>query len=174
MKTIKPKSISYDPKVRDYKNVKYIALHYTSNKGDTAENNGNFFKNVNTEKVGTHFIVDQKGNVVKSVTLNHAAWAVGGGKYSDCNKTGGGKYYKKCTNANSVSIELCDIVDKKPSDEMVAAVWRTIKYIRKYCPNAQTIIRHFDVNGKHCPASMVDPRAWDEFQLRLLKEALKG
>jgi 23S rRNA pseudouridine955/2504/2580 synthase len=30
-------------------------------------------------------------------------------------------------------------------------------------PNAKTIIRHFDVNGKYCPARMVDESKWKKF-----------
>ena len=36
---------------------------------------------------------------------------------------------------------------------MVATKW-LVKYIRDLCPNANTIIRHFDVTGKDCPAPM--------------------
>ena len=43
-----------------------------------------------------------------------------------------------------------------------------IKYIRKYCPNATSVIRHFDVTGKPCPKSMMTEEAWNKFQLRLL------
>ena len=42
--------------------------------------------------------------------------------------------------------------------EQAAAVKRLIKYIRKYCSNAHTVIRHFDVNGKHCPAPMMNEK----------------
>ena len=187
MKTILADKRSYSSKIRNRKDALFIAIHGTSNKGDTAENNGNYFKDgAYTWKtkedgtkvkvplnVGAHFFVDQKGNVVKSIYLNRSAWAVGGDKWNDCNVTGGGKLYNVATNYNSVSIELCDIVDKEPSDQMISAIWRTIKYIRKHCPNAQTIIRHFDVNGKHCPSSMMSEDAWNKFQLRLLAEALK-
>lgn len=41
MKTIKAKSISYGG-TRPHSSIKYIVIHYTGNKGDTAENNGNF------------------------------------------------------------------------------------------------------------------------------------
>ena len=164
--------ISYADKKRNRNIVEYIALHNTGNKGDTAENNGKYFQNGNIREAGAHFFIDQKGIVVKSINLNRTAWAVGGERYGDWSITGGAKLYGVATNLNSVSIELCDIIDRDPSEEMIKAVWRTIKYIRKYCPNAQNIIRHFDVNGKHCPQRMMDEGKWNEFQLRLLKEAL--
>ena len=36
------------------------------------------------------------------------------------------------------------------------ATKQVVKFIRKWCPNAKTIIRHWDVNGKSCPALMID------------------
>lgn len=165
---------SYDSKnKRNKKDVKYIVIHNTGNRGDTAENNANYFKNVNTREAGAHFFIDQNGVIIKSVDLNRVAWAVGGGKYADCNKTGGGKLYRIACNANSVSIELCDIMNKQPSDKMIKSVAETVKYIQKYCPNAKDIIRHFDVNGKHCPERMMEDEDWKEFQFKVLKEYLK-
>lgn len=172
MKKIPAKSISYSPTKRKKRDVLYIVIHNTGNNGDTAENNGNFYKNVNTRQAGAHFFIDQAGVKVKSINLDRIAYSVGGAKYSDCAKTGGGKLYGKVTNANSVSIELCDIVNKEPSEAMVKSVWKVIKYIRKYCPNAQTVVRHFDVNGKHCPQAMMDINAWNKFQGRLIQAAL--
>lgn len=164
MEKIYAKPISYDStKTRKLKDVKAIVIHNTGNNGDTAENNAKYFANSNTRSAGAHYFVDQNGNVVKSILLKRAAWAVGGSKYKDCAKTGGGKYYGIFTNYNTVSIELCDIVKKEPSEKMIKAVKKLIKSIRKYCPNAKQVIRHFDVNGKPCPAAMTDNAKWKEF-----------
>ena len=173
MKKIQASFVSYSVNKRSRKDVKYIVIHNTGNKGDTAVNNGDYFAHGNVREAGAHFFIDQRGEVVKSVNLDRTAFSVGGKKYSDCQVTGGGKLYGVVTNANSVSIELCDIIDRDPSEEMMKAIWRTIKYIRKYCPNAQSIVRHLDVNGKHCPQRMMDDENWNAFQLRLLKEAMK-
>lgn len=148
----KAKSISYDSKKRNRKDVKYIVIHYTGNNGDTAKNNVDYFANGNTREAGAHFFVDQKGNIARSIPSNRTAWAVGGDQRNGTK--GEGKYYGKCTNYNSVSIELCDNAIKNPSKAQIKAVKDLIKYIRKYCKNAKTIIRHFDVNGKKCPIRM--------------------
>lgn len=162
---IKAKKNSYGAK-RDRKNVKYIVIHYTGNKNDTALANAKYFANSNTRTAGAHFFVDRKGKVVKSVAMNLIAWSVGG-FYTQ--KNGAGSYYKKCTNSNSVSIELCDVASKYPSDAQVKAVKKLIKHIRKYCPNAKTIIRHWDVNGKSCPARMVGKgnKEWNKFLIAI-------
>lgn len=165
---IPAKKVSYDSsKKRDRNKILYIVIHYTGNKGDTAKGNCLFFKNYNTRSAGAHFFVDKKGNIVKSIDMNRTAWSVGG-FFTQAN--GAGKYYKKCTNANSVSIELCDCLTGANTIQTEAVQW-LVQYIRKYCPNAKTIIRHWDVNGKDCP----DPYAgknnkkWIEFKNKISK-----
>lgn len=145
------KSISYDAKKkRSRSSVKYIVIHYTGNKGDTAKANASYFATSNARQAGAHFFVDKKGDIYKSVNMNRTAWSVGG-KYSLSD--GAGSYYGKCTNANSVSIELCDCCTNT-NWEQKAAVRNLVAYIQKKCPNAKTILRHWDVNGKQCPAPM--------------------
>ena len=77
MTTKYAKSISYGNK-RPLSNIKYIVIHYTGNKGDTAQNNLDYFANGNTRQAGAHFFVDKKGKVGKSIEMSRTAWAVGG------------------------------------------------------------------------------------------------
>lgn len=164
MKYIKAKPISFDnTRRRDKNDIIWIVVHYTGNRNDRAISNAKYYQTMNDREAGAHFFIDRSGDVVKSIAMERTAWAVGGNKYTDCNKTGGGKLYGKCTNYNSVSIELCDVVDQYPSAAQIIAVKEIIKYIRKYCPNAKTVVRHFDVTGKHCPASMMDDKTWGRF-----------
>ena len=148
------KSNSYDSsKTRSLNDVKNIVMHYTGNKGDTAKNNVDYFATSNTREAGAHFFVDTDGNIGYSINMNRIAWAVGGSKYTDEVKKGGGTYYGKCTNANSISIELCNCINGVSWKQMVATR-QLVLYIQKKCPNAKNIIRHWDVNGKPCPAPM--------------------
>lgn len=163
------KKISYGGK-RDLKSVEYIVIHYTGNKGDTAKNNADYFATGNTRKAGAHFFVDKKGEVWKSVNMNRTAWAVGN-VYSLTK--GAGAYYNKCTNSNSVSIELCDCcIDTNWKQKL--ATRQLVKYIQKKCSNAKIIIRHWDVNGKSCPLPMVgtDNEKWVLFY-RFITEGYK-
>lgn len=157
------KSISYSGVKRKRKDVKYIVIHYTGNKGDTAKNNAIYFATNNTREAGAHFFVGPKGAVWRSIPMNRTAWAVGGDQR--CGKSGEATYYDKCTNANSVSIELCDCLTSYTSKQ-AKSVKKLIKYIRRYCPNAKTIIRHWDVNGKNCPAPMTGKNnaMWEKFK----------
>ncbi len=144
------KSISYGGK-RSRSSIKYIVIHYTGNKGDTASDNATYFATSNTRTAGAHFFVDKKGEIWRSIPINRTAWAVG----SVYDTSGdAGSYYQKCTNSNSVSIELCDLTTGSPSWQQIRSVYWLVKRLQKQCVNAKTIIRHWDVNGKSCPATM--------------------
>lgn len=138
---------------RKLSNIKYIVIHYTANDGDTDENNGKYFKN-NIVKASAHYFVDDD-SVTQSVPDNFVAYSVGGNKYSNCGSTGGGKYYGKCTNSNSISIEICDDVKNGviyPSAKTIENVIALTKELmKKYTIPASNVIRHFDVTGKACP-----------------------
>ena len=159
---IQAKPISYGG-TRALSAVKYIVIHYTAGNGDTAIAECNYFKNGNTRSAGAHFFVDQTGACYQSIPINRSAWSVGG-FYTKAN--GAGSYYNICTNFNSVSIELCDNLKKDPSAKQIAATKTLVKYIQSQCPNAKTIIRHWDVNGKCCPARMVGTNntKWNSFK----------
>lgn len=144
------KSISYGKK-RNLKDVKYIVLHFTGNKGDTAKNNADFYATGNKKEAGAHYFVDKKPEVWQSIPPQYTAWAVGNFFTKD---NGAASYYKKCTNANSVSIEMCDCIENVSWEQMLA-IRELVQYIQAKCPNAKTIIRHWDVNGKECPKPMI-------------------
>ena len=151
--------------------VEFIVIHYTAGKGDAARNEANYFRYGNQRYAGAHFFVDQHGDVIQSVRMNRTAWSVGGAIWTEEARRGGASLYNVATNFNSVSIELCDLVNKAPSDAMIRATRKLVEYIQKKCPNAKTIIRHWDVNGKPCPATMTgaNNKAWADF-----RKAIKG
>lgn len=101
------------------------------------------------------------------MNINRTAWSVGG-VYSTSGNAG--TYYKKLTNANTVSIELCAIASKFPSKKQIKATRKLIRYIQDKCPNATTICRHYDVNGKACPATMCGSTAKDKKWAKFLKK----
>ena len=151
---------------RTLSKIKYIVIHYTANDGDSDEGNGNYFANHIVE-ASAHYFVDGD-SITQSVPDDYVAWSVGGNKYSDCNKTGGGKLYGQCTNANSISIELCDEVRNGVSDFTASTIENAIELIKmlmsKYNVDINRVIRHFDVVGKPCPKPYVDNAKWKEFK----------
>lgn len=161
------KSISWSGS-RKLSAVQYIVIHYTGNKGDTAKNNADYFTTGNKTETGAHFFVDKKGEVWQSVAPTNNANAVG--KDYRSGAKGEAKYYGVCKNSNSVSIELCDCVNGTNWEQMLATR-QLVQYIQKKCPNANVVIRHWDVNGKNCPAPMagVNNEKWELFHRFITK-----
>ena len=149
--------------------IKYIVIHYTGNDGDTDEGNATYFKN-NVVSASAHYFVDDD-SVTQSVPDLFTAWSVGGTKWKDCATTGGGTMYGKITNANSISVEMCDTLRNgtiKASEQTMANTATLVKSLmKKYNIDINHVYRHFDVTGKHCPAYFMNASAWAEFKERL-------
>ena len=152
---------------RNIADIKYIVIHYTANDGDTDEGNGNYFAN-NIVGASAHYFVDDD-SITRSVPDDYIAWAVGGSKYK---YTKGGKFYGKCTNANSISIEFCDTKKNGVYDFTEATMKNAADLVKllmkKYNVPVERVIRHYDVTGKVCPKPFVDDeKAWETFKERL-------
>ena len=152
MKFIRAKSMCYGP-VRPYMNVKAIVIHFTANdhRQDTAKNECLYFSRGIDRAAGAHIFVDQYGGICKSVPLSRPAWSVG---IWFTRAGGAAKYWGTLNNYNTVSIEMCDCASRDPSKKMIKAIKKVIKYIRKHCPNATKLVRHWDICGKQCPGRM--------------------
>ena len=166
---VKAKSISYGS-VRKASAIKYIVIHYTGNNTDTAKANATYYKNTNTRTAGSHYFVDAT-SVYQSIDDLRPAWAVGGSKYSDCAATGGGALYKTVTNANSISVEMCSTKGAISAGTFANTVALTKALMAKYNIPASRVVRHFDVNGKHCPGYSSwmgkNPTEWVNFKNQL-------
>lgn len=150
---------------RSLSNIKYIVIHYTGNKGDKAISNCKFFQE-DGRKASAHYFVDEK-EIYRSVPDNYVAWSVGSNKYSNCAVTGGGTYYGKCTNNNSISVEMCNSVNEVPSAIKDKVKELVVELMKKYNVPKENVIRHFDVVGKECPLPFADKSKnakWLEFR----------
>lgn len=159
------KGISYDGK-RDLKDIIAVVIHYTGNKGDTAKNNADYFATSNMRAAGAHIFVSRNGDIAYSIPIEKTAYAVGG-RYST--SYGAGAYYGRITNANSISIELCDCL-KGPSWEQMLACRGLYLWLRSKCPNLKKVVRHWDVNGKECPGPMTgkENKKWEHFRSKVV------
>lgn len=169
MKKIPCNRANYGTK-RDVKIIKYLVYHYTGNKSDKAESNGNYFKN-NRVMASAHFFVDDT-TVIESVSAEYIAWAVGGRKYPNCIATGGGKWYGKATNQNTIHIEMCGDKNGIASEKTQAnALELGKKLMKQYNISLKNVVRHFDVTGKCCPAYFCGSNSkdndWGKFKNRL-------
>lgn len=154
---------------RSASSIKYLVFHYTANDGDRDTNNAKYFRD-NITQSSAHYFVDDD-SVTQSIPDLYSAYAVGGDKWNDTKQTGGGTMYGVVKNSNSISIEMCDtqkdgvLQATEATMERAAALGRAL--MAKYNIPISRVYRHFDVNGKHCPAYLMDSKKWAEFKKRL-------
>lgn len=152
---------------RSTKDIDYIVVHYTGNSGDTALNNCKYFQGANRH-ASAHYFVDGGKYIYKSVPVSSVAWSVGG-----CYSTSGaaGNYYKKCTNANSLSVEMCNSAGKVAGNVRDQTIELVKFLMKKYGVPASRVIRHWDVNGKDCPAPWIGA---NNAEWKAFKKAIGG
>ena len=166
--------------------IDYIVIHYTAgstSRAGTAKNNAVMFSDP-VHYASADFIVDDETIVQYNPDVkNRFCWHCGDNKnpYSM-----GGKFYGKCTNANSIGIEICstnpnwtasDQANSKKwsfTEKAVAKAVELTKYLMQtYNIPADRVIRHYDVSGKLCPGIIgwnedsKDISQWKEFKAKL-------
>ena len=143
-------------------NIKYIVIHYTANKGDTALNNATYFYEGNRD-ASAHYFVDDN-SIWQVVEDNNGAWHVGDGK---------GKY--GISNTNSIGIEQCC---NKLGVISVATENNCIELVRylmdKYKVDIDHVVRHYDASRKICPNWQDNNWArWWKFKEKIKSEVLE-
>ena len=134
MLPIQRKISSYNYSSRNGDSVKYIILHYTGNKGDTAKNNVDYFYN-GDRSASVHYFVDDT-SIWQSVEEYNAAWSVGDGT---------GIY--GITNRNSINIEMCCNSNGVISETTENNALELVKYLqKKYNLSNNSVVRHYDAS----------------------------
>lgn len=129
--------------------VKYIVIHYTGAEG-TAADNVKYF-NAGNRSASAHYFVDRSGEIREYCDpAKWYAWHCGGSLESSHHP-----YYGKCTNSNSIGIEICTHNNGSNwefTTQAVNAAIELTKYLmQKFGVSADNVIRHYDVTGKSCP-----------------------
>lgn len=168
------------------RNIDYIVVHYTAgstSRAGAAKNNAVRFANPSIG-ASADFIVDDETIVQYNPDIkNRFCWHCGDNKNIH---SMGGKFYGKCTNANSIGIEICstnpnwtasDQANSKKwsfTEKAVAKAVELTKYLMQtYNIPADRVIRHYDVSGKLCPGIIgwnedsKDISQWKEFKAKL-------
>jgi len=144
------------------KGRKYIVLHYTGNKTDTANNNAGYFRSIN-RGASAHYFVD-KSTVYQVVGQEDTAWAVG-------KNYGLRNLFGIVTNSNSLNIEMCSDNGKIADETFANAVILTRELMKKYSVSAENVYRHYDVCSKQCPGWKgwlgSDSSLWQKFKAEL-------
>ena len=136
---IQRKISSFNYSTRNANRVKYIVLHYTGNKGDTAKNNVDYFYNGN-RGASAHYFVDDN-SIWQSVEEYNSAWSVGDGHG-----------IHGITNRNSISIEMCCNSSGVITEKTESNALELVKYLMtKYNISISNVVRHYDASRKICP-----------------------
>lgn len=164
--------------------IKYIVVHYTAgvtSRAGSAINTAEYYRTTDRE-VSADYTVDDTSAVCYNGDINNRyTWHCGGSRYS----TKGGSFYGKCTNANSIGVEICstnstgkmqNANDRSYSftDAAINNAVALTKYLmKKYSIPADHVVRHYDCTGKLCPgiigwnAESGSEVEWEKFKVRL-------
>ena len=150
----------YNFSSRKGNSIKYIVLHYTGNKQDSAEGNANYF-NGGDRNASAHYFVDNN-SIYQVVEESNAAWSVGDGY---------GRY--GITNYNSINIEMCTSGNYNVSEETENNAIDLVKTLMaKYGVSIDRVVRHYDASRKVCPNwSDNNWSRWSNFKNKLTNNA---
>lgn len=132
----------YNHESRNGQAISYIVVHYTGNQTDTAKANANYFYGGN-RGASAHYFVDDT-SIYQSVEDSEAAWHVG-------KNYGSNNLFGKCSNKNSIGIEMCSTNGAITSGTITNAVALTRYLMALYGIKADHVVRHYDVCSKRCP-----------------------
>lgn len=181
-------SQSQVPAWRDKSEKKYIVLHYLGVVGQNFELWDNGY--------GATFTIAWNGDVYYTADYTAVTWQCGGkiqGEKTDGDGVAPHRFYGKCTNYNSVSIEVCvkrtdnkyegDDHDDKwyfTEESQESLVWAVSKMMDDLNIPIDRVIRHFDVSGKNCPNPYTNNKGlngnwtWKEFKANLAQYRKDG
>ena len=150
--------------------IRYIVIHYTGSEG-TARDNINYF-NAGNRGASAHYFVSQNGEIREYCDpARYYAWHCGGSLESSYHPM-----YGKCTNRNSIGVEICTHYNGKSWEFTAAAVNAAVeltKYLMaKFGVPADRVCTHHMVTGKSCPrvpgwGPVGGSGEWTKFKARL-------
>lgn len=171
------------------RSIEYIVIHYTAgvtSKAGSALSLAGYFA-TRPDGVSSDFIVDDTAVVQYNPDIkNRYTWHCGGSKYN----TKGGSFYGKCTNSNSIGIEICcnnstgkmQNANSSTYSFTAAAVANAAELVKQlmleYNIPIENVIRHYDVTGKLCPgvigwnADSGSESAWTAFKNSVKSKSL--
>ena len=173
---IRQRTSTANTSVKCNRPIEYLVIHYTAggtSRSGTAWNTAYMFAH-NTRPASADFIVDDTDIVQYNGDIrNRYTYAVGGKLQGN---PGGGKFYGKCKNYNSISIEICssnrtgnmkypNTKDWYFTDAALNNAIKLAQYLmEKYNIPANHLIRHYDVNQKLClpmyETELLTPDGW--------------
>ena len=130
--------------------INTIVVHYTGTSA-SAHNNLLYFSR-NGAAASAHYFIDRDGTLCQSVSEGDTAWHAG----------------SWVTNQHSVGIE-CVSAGEDFTEAQVATLASLVQdLMARYGIPEGSVIRHYDVTGKLCPAPYVDGAKWAALKARIL------
>lgn len=166
---------------RSKNDIQYIVIHYVGALGGALDN-VNYYAGGDRD-ASADFFVGHDGEIYQAIDYyNSYSWHCGGGLQG----SGGAAHYGKCTNRNSIGIEMC--VKKLSTATMNASDkdWyftdktyqSTVQLVNQLMKELDIdinhVIRHYDVNGKICPNPFVyntGSHTWTSFKNTVSQQA---
>lgn len=146
-------------KGRQGQKPEYIVVHYTAGAqtaAGAALANCKYFSGAN-RGASAHYFIDDGYTIMQSVPLTDTAWHAGNWNI----------------NTRSIGIEVCT-AGAFTEAEIERLAWLVQKLMADYNIPASRVIRHYDANGKRCPAYYVDQNRWNELHSRITTSASAG
>lgn len=133
--------------------VQWLVIHYTAGaktSDGAAEANCIYFGREANLGASAHYFVCDGYTIWQSVSEGDTAWHAG----------------NWAINQRSIGIEVCT-AGAFTDAEIERLTWLVQNLMAKYGIAADHVIRHYDANGKHCPAHYVDAAQWKELHTRI-------
>lgn len=133
--------------------VQWLVIHYTAGAktaDGAAEANCIYFGREANLGASAHYFVCDGYTIWQSVSESDTAWHAG----------------NWAINQRSIGIEVCT-AGAFTEAEIERLTWLVQHLMAKYGIAADHVIRHYDANGKHCPAHYVDAARWNELHARI-------
>lgn len=168
--------------------IEFIVVHYTAgvtSKLGSAINTAEYYRTTRNEVSADYTVDDIIAVCYNGDIQNRYCWHCGGSRYS----TKGGSFYGKCTNANSIGVEICSTnstgkmqnANDRSYSFTEAVINNTVELVKQlmkwYNIPAENVIRHYDVTGKPCPGIIGWNKEsgseieWQKFKARISETA---
>lgn len=140
-------------KGRGGNSVQWLVIHYTAGSktaDGAAEANCIYFGREANLGASAHYFVCDGYTIWQSVSEDDTAWHAG----------------NWAINQRSIGIEVCT-AGAFTEAEIERLTWLVQHLMAKYNIAADHVIRHYDANGKQCPAYYVDAARWSALRTRI-------
>lgn len=140
--------------------VNAIIIHYVGNPGTTGAQNRSYFEEIATTHEASrssHFVIGLDGEIIQCMPLDEVSFA------------------SNERNHDTISIECCH--PDKTGDFTKATYDSLVKLciylMAEFDLDTDSVLRHYDVTGKHCPKYFVEvDGSWDDFLFRMDRDII--